>query len=207
MSHSIIPKSVLVRTNLEYMAIMTWTAVMVPLTVLALRHSAALAVGIGLMGLGGLLIGFRYAWHLRVLTLLARLLPIGRVRDAVARVGSPQPRHWAVAAGISALLLTSWGIYFVAWTFFDQAWPTLSGLDLIELCALYTLAWLFGFLSMITPAGLGVREGAFALLAPELPADALVLLMIVARLWLFAVELVLLLAFLPFAGTTTHADH
>ncbi len=107
---------------------------------------------------------------------------------------------------ITAVLLASWVLYFSAWTFLGKAWPAFSGLDLIKLCALYTLAWLFGFLSMITPGGLGVREGAFAVLAHGLPADALVLLMVVARLWMFIVELSLFLVFLPLADRTSHAD-
>lgn len=55
----------------------------------------------------------------------------------------------------------------------------------------YALAWVAGFVSFLTPAGLGVREAAFAaLLSPQLGAAPAIALALLARLWVTAGEIV-----------------
>ena len=54
--------------------------------------------------------------------------------------------------------------------------------------AVWIAAYVIGFLSVLTPSGLGVREGVMVLLLGELPAPVAVVISIVARLWTIAGE-------------------
>ena len=65
--------------------------------------------------------------------------------------------------------------------------------------ALYNGAWAVGFLSLITPGGLGVREGAMAyLLEYFIPVPLAVIISILARLWITLFEVLAALIGLKF---------
>jgi uncharacterized membrane protein YbhN (UPF0104 family) len=54
----------------------------------------------------------------------------------------------------------------------------------------YAAGYAVGFLSLLTPAGLGVREGMLVLaLAPVMPAGPALLVALISRLWMMAFEL------------------
>jgi hypothetical protein len=58
---------------------------------------------------------------------------------------------------------------------------------------MFALGWIIGFLSIITPSGLGVREGVLSyLLTFVMPEPVAILLALLARVWLLAAELVCL---------------
>ena len=77
----------------------------------------------------------------------------------------------AFAALVRSLTLVSWP---------DAPW----------LIATWVTAYTAGYLSMLTPSGLGVREGVMALLLGQLlPVSVAVVISIVARLWMVAGEL------------------
>ena len=62
--------------------------------------------------------------------------------------------------------------------------------DVPWLIATWVTAYTVGYLSMLTPSGLGVREGVMALLLGQLlPVSVAVVVSIVARLWMVAGEL------------------
>jgi hypothetical protein len=64
---------------------------------------------------------------------------------------------------------------------------------------LYNGAWAVGFLSLITPGGLGIREGAMAfLLKYYLPVPLAVIISILARLWITVFEVTVALIGLKF---------
>ena len=59
----------------------------------------------------------------------------------------------------------------------------------------FLLAWVVSMLAFVFPSGLGVREGAFAVvLSARLPASAAVSLAAASRLLVTAVELAVILA-------------
>jgi uncharacterized membrane protein YbhN (UPF0104 family) len=63
-------------------------------------------------------------------------------------------------------------------------------LSVITLTAAYAVSWAAGFLSMIFPGGLGVREYALArLLGPAVPAGAAMSVALASRAWILAAEL------------------
>jgi len=56
--------------------------------------------------------------------------------------------------------------------------------------AAYAAAYAVGFLSLLTPAGLGVREGVLVVaLSPVLPAGPALVVALVSRVWMMAAEL------------------
>ncbi len=56
----------------------------------------------------------------------------------------------------------------------------------------YAFAWLVGFLSFLTPGGLGVREGLLGLLlANYMPTSQATLIALLCRVWMLSAEIVL----------------
>lgn len=95
---------------------------------------------------------------------------------------------------LGAVNVLAWLVYGLAhWSLARAIAPvTLSHLPLIV--GAVALAWIGGYLALITPAGLGVRDGLLGLfLAPMLGAGPVVVLVAVARLLALLLELLILL--------------
>jgi hypothetical protein len=77
------------------------------------------------------------------------------------------------------------GLYLVARSIYPlpiSAFPAITGI--------FAIAWVVGFLSFITPSGLGVREGILGyLLSTLMPVPVALLLAVLARVWLTLAEL------------------
>jgi hypothetical protein len=85
-----------------------------------------------------------------------------------------------------------WGASFAALAFALQAYSPEQMLALApHLVATYAVAYAIGFVSFITPSGLGVREGAFfLLLAPLLGGGAVTALAVGMRVFTTVGELI-----------------
>lgn len=89
----------------------------------------------------------------------------------------------------------SWALYVTGWMLLGNAYSQFSDANFVVLCALYSLASIAGILSAITPAGIGVREAIFLLLAIDSqPPEAVAFFALFGRLWLIIIDLILLLA-------------
>jgi len=86
--------------------------------------------------------------------------------------------------GLLVLYCFSWlwqglGFFFLVKSFYDvrvSLWPVLWGV--------YTLAWMTGFVNILTPAGLGVREGIITFfLSMYLATSVAVIVALVTRVW------------------------
>jgi hypothetical protein len=88
-------------------------------------------------------------------------------------------------------LLQGCGFLFLVRSFYPvqvAAYPVLVGV--------FALAWLIGFLSFVTPAGLGIREGVLSLLLRDhLPTGLGIIAALLSRIWLTIVEVFLFLFF------------
>jgi len=102
--------------------------------------------------------------------------------------------------------VASWIVYLLAWAGYGMAWPDLTPADGVWLCAIYTLAWFVGYISLISPSGVGVRELVFVLLAHRFPPDAVAGMAVLGRITLLAVDVILGAAFLPFRARL-HEQH
>jgi glycosyltransferase 2 family protein len=98
------------------------------------------------------------------------------------------------APGTVALLAVGYAVY---WAVTGLAFAALvASVHRLEpgevplVVAAYAAAYAVGFLSLLTPAGLGVREGVLVVaLSPVLPAGPALVVALVSRLWMMAVEL------------------
>ena len=100
---------------------------------------------------------------------------------------------WPAASEIRktlALYVLMWMIYglscaLLAMIFIDVGW-----VELLPVAAIFVVAWLAGFLSIITPAGLGVREAVLiVLMQPMADTAAIVMLALLARISWTLVEM------------------
>ena len=184
-----------VATNLIHMGLLMFLTILVSICVLLAFEHAYLSMVFFVLGLALL----TTIWSSEVLGHLGRWLQkskipfrgmFGRLCDASSKL---QRRNMVLVLGF---LVCSWGLHFAAWGLFGEAHPLLSFFDGAYLAALYSLAWLVGFFSIITPSGLGVREAAFATFAIQQPADVVAYFLILGRASLLIVDLLLGLLFI-----------
>lgn len=90
------------------------------------------------------------------------------------------------------------GAYLWLWVFLGTAfflfiksfYPVVPS-QLLVATGTYAVAWSIGFLSVITPSGLGVREGILSLLLTSvLPPATATLVALLSRLWTLSAELI-----------------
>ncbi|MCA1554604.1 MAG: lysylphosphatidylglycerol synthase domain-containing protein [Chloroflexi bacterium] len=87
-----------------------------------------------------------------------------------------------------ALYALTWMGYGVAFAIFWSAFAPVR--DAVQLTAAFAAAYAIGFLSLLTPSGLGVREGALVfLLSGSYPAALVALMALLSRVWLIGGEL------------------
>lgn len=156
----------------------------------------------GLVALVGGLLAYAGGWALLAHPTLQRwmALPLRRLGGNGPRVLEDAVRlPVGLRVSIFLVFCTGWLFLYLAWFAYGAAYPALGGMGGVELCAIYMLAWFVGYVSLVTPSGLGVRELVFAWLAREYAGDAVALMAIVGRVSLLGVDVVLGLMFAPFA--------
>lgn len=97
-----------------------------------------------------------------------------------------EPLHGAPTPTNMLLLLS---VYFVAWVIYGVSGVILTNTLEIQttqsgfvIASGFVVSWLVGFLSMLTPGGLGVREATLVLLLqPSVPAPQAIALALFAR--------------------------
>jgi len=124
-----------------------------------------------------------------------RFLPplVQWIAGLIGREASP-PTIPATSIWTAAVASTvSWLFYGLAFQFFVRGVLGSAGGETASYMAVYTAAYILGFISPIAPAGLGVREFTLAAFMTQLglanEADA-AFVALAARLWLTIVELV-----------------
>lgn len=83
-----------------------------------------------------------------------------------------------------------WVAYGVAFFLFIRTFHPAPAASLLPVIGVYCTGYVVGFLALFSPAGLGVREGFFALLlSPLVPPATASLVALASRLWLTIMEL------------------
>jgi len=135
--------------------------------------------------------------HPALLNAVLRLVPRTMHRDVLTWRGG-----WMDGIALLAMSVLSWLFYGAAFHLFVasltpvplDALPTLAGVN--------ALAFAAGYLAVLAPAGLGVREGAMTvLLSPLLPLGVAAVVSALARLWTIGAELLGALLFVRWRGT------
>lgn len=87
---------------------------------------------------------------------------------------------------------TSWFFYLLAWVGFVKIFPDLNIKTSILACATYTFSWVVGFLSMLTPGGVGIREAVFIYVSTFFDlAGNVAFLAVFLRIWLVLIDILL----------------
>jgi glycosyltransferase 2 family protein len=140
----------------------------------------ALPVGVAATVLAVLLV------HPRVLNAgLGVLRKLAR-RDVIRWNGS-----WGDGIAVLALSVVSWVFYGGAYWMLLASLAEVSIRQVAMLAGVNALSFVVGYLAIVTPGGLGVREAAMTrLLLPLVPASVGAVLAIASRLWTVVAELI-----------------
>lgn len=191
------------------------TAIYMVLATLFALWAASIVIGFmvwwlwGVLALCAGLVIYTFGWNARLLDAL--LDHIRKVSPkALYSLFNALQSFTGIDASFKSRLwcwfMASWLVYLLAWAGYGMAWPDLTAADGIWLCAIYTVAWFVGYISLISPSGVGVRELVFVLLAHRFPPDAIAGMAVLGRTTLLIVDLILGAAFLPFRARL-HVQH
>ncbi len=98
-------------------------------------------------------------------------------------------RFWGNTLTCHILLWICQGLAFFL---FVRSFVRVQWTDTGVLTASFAFAWIVGFLSFLTPGGLGVREGLLGLLLTHLlPTSQATLVALLCRLWMLSAEILL----------------
>jgi hypothetical protein len=114
--------------------------------------------------------------------------------DLAERIRGRDAILWGVWYGIT------WAAIGIAFSLFATSFVPTAIADSQAIAGAIAASYLAGYLVLIAPAGLGVREGALAGLLsaiPSIPISAAIVIAVLSRIWFTAAELLPLLA-LPF---------
>lgn len=88
----------------------------------------------------------------------------------------------------------SWVFYLFAWGILSKIFPSLSVKSSVLLCSFYTISWIIGFISMLTPGGLGIRESVFIYVSSIFKiTNNIAFFSVFLRVWLILIDLLLAL--------------
>ena len=131
---------------------------------------------IGIVMLGG---GIVFLYRHRIQETLPRVIEQGAAMFSMSKL--------LRSLGVYLLL---WGLLGTAFFLFIKSLYPVTASQLFSVTGIYAVAWSIGFLSVITPSGLGVREGVLSLLLTSvLPPATAMLVALLSRLWTLSAEL------------------
>ncbi|MCC6457008.1 MAG: flippase-like domain-containing protein [Caldilineaceae bacterium] len=133
---------------------------------------------------------------------------------ALARIGRPPLDTQLTSRALLTLIFVAWvdwilwGGVFAAFTFAVAGAGVSGGTQLAPLLvASFPIASAIGFLSVITPSGFGVREGAmYLLLTPQIAGSVVTVIALAVRVWGILGELLMALISTPFEHASTRAN-
>lgn len=179
--------------NIAHMMLATYFVLSSAILVILIERRRELAPIVAIVVIAG------YAGLWRGLVLVRWMARrIGKFKRVIDLVELLALTPGSVRARLFFLFVVGWSLYYAAWYFNGAAYTSLGGHAGVQMCALYLLAWFAGYVSLLTPSGLGIRELVFAWLAKDFPPDAIALMAVVGRVSLLGVDILLGLAFAPF---------
>ncbi|MDE0018640.1 MAG: hypothetical protein OXU51_20840 [Candidatus Poribacteria bacterium] len=118
-----------------------------------------------------------------------------RIRDALSYLMKQDFRPLFLISSVLGFIsgyLLLWGLFGTAFFLFIHSIHPVDASEIIIVTGIYAVAWIIGFLSFLTPSGLGVREGVLSLLLTTiLPPATATLVALLSRLWTLSAELFL----------------
>jgi uncharacterized membrane protein YbhN (UPF0104 family) len=173
-----VPERVSIVSTLLETFLLGISACMIAVSTIAAPWGGSLSLRASVVVMGVVVLGL-FVTHPAVFERLVNLV--------LRRLGRPPVQMSLSYCGIVGLLVLyclSWfwqglGFFFLVKSFYDirvSFWPILWGI--------YALAWMTGFVNILTPAGLGVREGIMSfLLSLYMATSMAVIVALVTRVW------------------------
>ena len=116
------------------------------------------------------------------------------VNAALRRLGQPMiptQLHYRALLAMVAVCALMWLCMCGGFALLAVSIATVGAGDLIGIAASFPVAWVIALVSVVAPAGLGVREGVLAaLLSGVLPEGMALVVALASRVWVTGVELV-----------------
>lgn len=191
-----IPAASMVRANIDFvMYSMSMNVLVAASLFLAVTRGALVAILVAAAGLMLLTIALRRDWIGSLARIVAGIMP-ARAKAFAGSIATQTRLSWRAAGGVTAAFVFAWICFLSIWWALPRVFAVLEGVNIWLLCASYCLAWVVGYLAMITPGGLGIREaGFFALASPLMSLPELTFLAVFIRLWQIVVEFLMFAAF------------
>lgn len=174
--------------NSAYMAINTAFALWTAVTVTGIMINFRIGLLIFLIGA----IFYFLFWHpvlFRQISTFLNFIFKSKAKNIVNSIEILISSSLGFKLKIFFLFSISWILYLLAWAGYGAAWPSLKAIDGVWLCGIYTIAWFAGYISLISPSGIGVRELVFVFLAKDFPPDAVAGIAILGRTILLFVDI------------------
>lgn len=185
-----ISRTVLLTSMVVHVGFSLLSAAVVAVATLAPRGLLSEGLPVGLLA-GA--VAALFLVHPAVLNRGLRLVPRALHRDVLVWRG-----RWRDGLWLLALSVISWALYGLAFTMFVDSILEVPLALAVPLTGVNALSFLAGYFAFITPAGLGAREAAMALLlAPFASPGIAAVIAVVSRLWVIAAEL---LGAIPLVG-------
>lgn len=186
-----------ISANSVHMTLTMYTACLSSAMVLIFPHSIVGAVLVLALGASLYYAFWRDRWA-RALERVASRHDNKLARGLAGVARTVQGFNGCTKTRILCIMLLSWALYFAAWAAYGSAHPDLDATSGLRLCALYNVAWIAGYLSLVTPSGAGVRELVFVAIASSFPASGIAYGIIIGRVSLLAIDLLMGLLYSPF---------
>lgn len=98
---------------------------------------------------------------------------------------------WGAVAGVWLTYSLMWLVVGLGVGFFVRGVISIPLTEVPLVGSYYAAAWFIGIISVVAPAGMGIREGAFGLLLSQaMPLGAALTIAVSVRLWMTLLELV-----------------
>lgn len=163
-----------------------------------LHLATAAIVGVPLLAAAGGVLPLEASWlatlaAIGLLVLHPRVVAGGLtlITHLLRRPPITVPYRYPYVVAMAVVYAINWLWLGLAFAAFGQAWLTapLDARQVALLVGALPCAWAIGAVTVIAPAGLGVREAGLAmLLAPAFPAGWPILVALASRLWFMAIE-------------------
>lgn len=190
------PSAVMIRANLDLMIYsLVFSLLISGMLVSAVLLGAGAATALVVLALAAISVAIRFDWTGALLRRIVRLFP-ARAARLEKSLEMSKTMTWYSTSLIVVSYVFAWLLYLSVWWVLPLVFPGLAGVNVWLLCAAYSAAWVVGYVAMITPGGLGIREAGFIAMSAKLASVAsLTFLAVFVRLWQILIEFSLFLVF------------
>lgn len=191
-----IPPAAMIRANLDMMLYsMSFSLLVAGMLSSGVLVGVPVAAAFVVISLILVAISIRYDWVGAVLRKIIRLAPAKSAEYGEA-LSLNESWPWPSTILMIVHFLVAWLLYLSIWWALPQVFVGLADANIWLLCASYSAAWVVGYVAMITPGGLGIREAGFIAMSAKLTTlPILTFLAVFVRLWQILVEFLLFLMF------------